>query len=133
MIQSWNTFFWIGLGSALGGMARFGLSVFFAARLGQNFPWGTIFVNISGSFAIGIFAAMADEPGRFSLSIGMRQFLMVGVCGGFTTFSSFSIQTLELMRDGHLSQAMANVVSSVLFCLLAVWGGHHFGQFLNTK
>lgn len=122
---------WIGLGSALGGIARFMISIFVASRVSGNFPLGTVLVNITGSFAIGVFAAMADEPGRFSLSPAMRQFLMVGICGGYTTFSSFSVQTLELMRGGQPLHAAGNVVGSVLLCLLAVWGGHQFGQILN--
>lgn len=112
-------------------MARFWLSVFVGGRVQGNFPWGTFLVNVIGSFVIGALASVADQPGRFSLSPAMRQLLMVGICGGFTTFSSFSIQTLELMRGGQPFYAAANVVGSVLLCLLAVWGGHQFGQMLN--
>jgi fluoride exporter len=131
MLHSWTAYFLVGIGGALGSMARFGLSVFVGERVQGNFPWGTFLVNIIGSFVIGALAAVADQPGRFSLSPAMRQLLMVGICGGFTTFSSFSIQTLELMRGGQPLYAAANVVGSVLLCLLAVWGGHQFGQILN--
>ncbi len=131
MPELFKSFLWIGIGSALGGIARFAVSVFVASRVAGNFPWGTILVNVIGSLAIGIFAAVADAPGRFSLSPTLRQFLMVGLCGGFTTFSSFSIQTLELMRGGQPLQAAANVVGSVLLCLIAVWVGYQFGQLLN--
>ena len=131
MPELFKTYLCIGLGGALGSMARFGLSLFVDGRVGSKFPWGTFLVNIIGSFVIGALAAIADQPGRFSLSPAMRQLLMVGICGGFTTFSSFSIQTLELMRGGQPLYAAANVVGSVLLCLLAVWGGHQFGQILN--
>ena len=131
MLHSWTAYFWVGLGGALGSTARFWLSLFVDGRVGSKFPWGTFLVNVIGSFVIGALAAVADQPGRFSLSPAMRQLLMVGICGGFTTFSSFSIQTLELMRGGQPLYAAANIVGSVLLCLLAVWGGHQFGQILN--
>ena len=131
MPELFKTYLYIGLGGALGSMARFWLSLFVDGRIQSKFPWGTFLVNVIGSFVIGALAAVADQPGRFSLSPAMRQLLMVGICGGFTTFSSFSIQTLELMRAGQLLYAAANVVGSVLLCLLAVWGGHQFGQILN--
>lgn len=126
-----KTYLCIGLGGALGSMARFWISIFVGERVKGDFPWGTILVNVIGSFVIGALAAVADQPGRFSLPPAMRQLLMVGICGGFTTFSSFSIQTLELMRGGQILPAVGNVVGSVLLCLLAVWGGHQFGQILN--
>ncbi|MEO6035534.1 MAG: fluoride efflux transporter CrcB [Verrucomicrobiota bacterium] len=131
MSEILKTYLCISLGGALGSMARFWISMFVDERVQGNFPWGTFLVNVIGSFVIGALAAVADQPGRFSLSPAMRQLLMVGICGGFTTFSSFSIQTLELMRGGQLLHAAANVVGSVLLCLLAVWGGHQFGQILN--
>ena len=131
MVHTWTAYFWVALGGALGSMARFSLSLFVDGRVGSKFPWGTFLVNVVGSFVIGALAAVADQPGRFSLSPAMRQLLMVGICGGFTTFSSFSIQTLELMRGGQPLYAAANVVGSVVLCLLAVWGGHQFGQILN--
>lgn len=131
MAELCKSFLWIGIGSALGGIARFSLSVFIASRVPGTFPCGTILVNVLGSLAIGIFAAFADEAGRFSLSPALRQFLMVGLCGGFTTFSSFSIQTLELMRGGQPLQAAGNVIGSVLLCLIAVWAGYQLGQVLN--
>jgi CrcB protein len=131
MVHTWTAYFWVALGGALGSTARFWVSVFIDERVQGNFPWGTFLVNVVGSFIIGALASIADQPGKFSLSPAMRQFLMVGICGGFTTFSSFSIQTLELMRTGHAMQAAGNVIGSVLLCLLGVWGGHQFGQILN--
>ena len=131
MPELFKTYLCIGLGGAFGSMARFWLSLLVDGRVPSKFPWGTFLVNIIGSFAIGALAAVADQPGRFSLSPAMKQLLMVGICGGFTTFSSFSIRTLELLRGGQPLYAAANVVGSVLLCLLAVWGGHLFGQTLN--
>lgn len=117
-------YLWIGLGSALGGMARYGCSGLAARYLGATFPWGTLIVNVSGSLVIGFLAALAAADGRLLISPDARAFLMIGVCGGFTTFSAFSIETLNLAHDGDWLRAGANVVLSVLLCLLAVWLGY---------
>ena len=117
-------YLWIALGSALGGMARYWLSGVFARRFGEAFPVGTLIVNATGSFAIGFIATLTDPDGRFLMSVTTREFIMVGVLGGYTTFSSFSLQTLNLARDGEWLYACANVVLSVLLCLLTVWCGH---------
>ena len=117
-------YLWIGLGSALGGMARYGCSGLAARYIGAAFPWGTLIVNVSGSLVIGILAALAAADGRLLISPDARAFLMIGVCGGFTTFSAFSIETLDLARDGDWLWAGANVVLSVVLCLLAVWLGY---------
>lgn len=128
MANSLGLYLWIGLGSALGGMGRFWLSTWMAQRVGESFPWGTLAVNVSGSFAIGLLAALASPEDRFLISPKVGQFLMIGVCGGFTTFSAFSIQTLNLMRDGQWLYAAAYVLGSVLFCLAAVWCGFLLGH-----
>ena len=117
-------YFWVGLGSALGGMARYGCSGLAARYFGVTFPWGTLIVNVSGSLIIGFLATLAVADGRLLLSPDARAFLMIGVCGGFTTFSSFSMETLNLTRDGEWLWASTNVVLSVVLCLLAVWLGH---------
>ncbi len=117
-------YIWIALGSALGGLARYWLSGVIARRFGEAFPVGTLVVNASGSFVIGFLAALTDPVGRVWMNASARQFLMMGLCGGYTTFSSFSLQTLNLAREGEWLYAGANVVCSVLFCLLAVWFGH---------
>ena len=117
-------YLWIGLGSALGGMARYGCSGLAARHLGAAFPSGTLIVNVSGSLVIGFLAALAAADGRLLISPDARAFLMVGVCGGFTTFSAFSIETLNQARDGDWLWAGANVVLSVVLCLLAVWLGY---------
>jgi fluoride exporter len=119
-----STYLWIALGGALGSMARFWLAAFVAAIMGPQFPWGTILINILGSFVIGFFATFTGPEGQIVASFNARAFVMVGICGGFTTFSAFSLQTLDLARESHWLQAGGNVVLSVVLCLLAVWAGH---------
>jgi len=121
----------VALGSALGGVGRFWLSGLAAQRLGETFPWGTLVVNVSGSFAIGLFAALTGPDGRWIVSPRFSGFFTAGLCGGYTTFSSFSLQTLKLAQEGQMLYAFANVVASVVVCLLGVWLGHVLGQTLN--
>ena len=121
----------IAAGGAVGTIGRYFFSGLLANAIGQTFPWGTLFVNATGSFIIGLFAALTGPDGRFLVSGMTRQFVMVGVCGGYTTFSSFSIQTLNLMNDGEWLQAGGNVVGSVVLCLLFVWIGAAAGAALN--
>ncbi|HWK75367.1 MAG TPA: fluoride efflux transporter CrcB [Povalibacter sp.] len=126
------TYLLIALGSAIGGAARYWCSGFVAQRAGEVFPWGTLAVNVIGSFLIGALAAMSEPDGRWYLGSETRQFLMIGVLGGFTTFSSFSLQTLNLLRDGEWGYAAGNVAASLAACLVAVWLGFaavaHFNQ-----
>lgn len=124
-------YLWIGIGSALGGMARYWCSGFVATRLGETFPWGTIAVNVLGSFVIGFFATISGPDGRLLVPSLARQFVMIGLCGGYTTFSSFSLQTLTLVRDGQWLAAAGNVLLSVVLCLLAVVAGHVLAAGLN--
>ncbi len=126
-----KTYLWIALGGALGTIGRFALSSFVAARFGDVFPWGTLIVNISGCFIIGFFAALTGPDGRILVSPDMRQFVMVGICGGYTTFSSFSLQTLNLMRSGDLMRAGGNVLFSVVACMIGVWLGAVAAASLN--
>ncbi|MCF7709484.1 MAG: fluoride efflux transporter CrcB [Verrucomicrobia bacterium] len=126
----WNILI-IGAGSALGGMGRLLCSSFIAERFGETFPWGTIVVNVIGSFIIGLIAAMNEPESRFLMSPSTREFLMTGICGGFTTFSSFSLQTLNLMRAGELLPAVGNVTGSFVLCLLGVFLGYYTGFHLN--
>ena len=114
------------LGGALGTAARFCLSGLVAQRYGEFFPLGTLVVNVTGSFFIGVFAAIADPAGPYLLSPRFRQFFMVGICGGYTTFSSFSLQTLDLAEDGDWVRAGLNIFFSVFCCLLAAWLGRNF-------
>jgi len=125
------TYLWVGLGSAIGGMGRYWCSGLVARSFGQVFPWGTIAVNVVGSFVIGFLASWLSGDGRLLVAPDARAFLMIGVCGGYTTFSSFSLETLNLMRDGEWGWAVANVLLSVLACLLAVWLGHVATAALN--
>ena len=127
---------WVILGSALGGLLRYWLGVGVAALTGPSFPWGTLLINVLGSFVIGLFAAALGERGLFSDALGrghldfvdLRAFVMVGLCGGFTTFSSFSLQSLELLQAGRTGPALGYMAGSVLACLLAVWGGWVLGR-----
>lgn len=119
-----TTYLWIAIGGALGSMARFWLGAAVAEILGPQFPWGTIFINILGSFVIGFFGTFTGPGGRMIASFNARAFVMVGICGGFTTFSAFSLQTLDLARESHWLQAGGNIVISVVACLIAVWAGH---------
>ena len=123
----------VGIGSAIGGMGRFWIAGFIGQRFGDVFPWGTILVNVSGSFAIGVLSALAATEARLppKLSPFAAQFLMVGLCGGYTTFSAFSLQTMKLIQAGSVLQASANVALSVITCLLAVWAGYYLGQFFS--
>lgn len=121
----------IALGSALGGVARHWCAVTIANRFGNTFPWGTLAVNVVGSFLIGLIAAFAAPHGRWGESQTAREFLMVGVLGGYTTFSAFSLQTLTLLRDGKVAYASANIALSVLLCLIAVWLGYALGSALK--
>jgi fluoride exporter len=122
----------IAIGSALGGTARYWCSGMVARLVGETFPWGTFVVNVAGSFIIGFFATLTGPDGRVYLGTPARQFVMMGFCGGYTTFSSFSLQTLNLMNDGEWLRAGANVGLSVASCLLAVWAGHLLAASLNS-
>jgi CrcB protein len=121
----------VALGSALGGMARYGAAGLAARLIGPTLPWGTLIVNVTGSFVIGFLATLAAPDGRLLLPPDARAFLVIGLCGGFTTFSSFSLETLNLARDGEWLWAASNVVGSVLLCLVAVWLGHIGAAALN--
>jgi CrcB protein len=123
---------WVLLGGALGTGARYWLSGVVARLFGETFPWGTLLVNVSGSLIIGFFATLTGPDGRMFVGTNARQFVMIGLCGGYTTFSSFSLQTLNLMQDGEWLGAGANIVLSVVLCLLAVWAGHLLALSFNT-
>jgi fluoride exporter len=125
------SFWWVALGGALGSVARYAASGLAARLLGSGFPWGTLLVNVVGSLAIGALAALVTPDGRPLLGSDARWFWMVGVLGGFTTFSAFSLETLQLARSGEWLGASANVVFSVLLCLAAVWLGYAAATALN--
>ncbi len=127
-----QSYIWITIGSALGGVARYWCSGVMARLIGETFPWGTFTVNVVGSFIIGFFATLTGPDGRVYASTVARQFVMVGFCGGYTTFSSFSLQTLTLMNDGEWFRAGANIGLSVVCCMLAVWAGHLLAASMNA-
>lgn len=121
---------WIAAGGAIGSMARYWIALW-ALPVSRHLPWGTIGINIVGSFIIGLFGTLTLESGRHPAPEWLRLFVMVGFCGGFTTFSSFSLQTLDLMRGDAWSRALANVGISVLLCLASVAAGHALASHWN--
>jgi CrcB protein len=126
-------YLWVALGGALGSVARFALNGVVDNKFGAAFPWGTLAVNVSGSLLIGIFAGLTLTAGRLDPETRpfVTQFLMVGICGGYTTFSSFSLQTLNLLRDREWLYAGGNILLSVLLCMVAVWLGFLLGSVFN--
>ena len=127
------SYIFVMLGGALGTGARFWMSGFIAERAGEFFPLGTLVVNVSGSFAVGFFAGFTDPEGQALVSPRVREFFMIGVCGGYTTFSSFSLQTLDLARDGDWLKALLNTVLSFVCCLVSVWLGRVLAVMLLPK
>jgi CrcB protein len=126
-------YFWIAIGGALGSMARYGCGGWVARLMGGVFPYGTLVVNTSGALVMGFFAAISLQEGRFLVPPSARLFVMTGVCGGYTTFSTFSLETLNLMRDGEWSRALGNIVGSVVLSLFAVWLGYVAALKWNTR
>jgi CrcB protein len=125
-------YLWVALGGALGSVARYACSLGAARWLGSAFPWGTLLVNVAGSFAIGLLAALfVAADGRLLVSPEAREFVAVGILGGFTTFSSFSVETLNLARSGALGAAAANAGLSLVLCLAAVWLGFTAATLFN--
>jgi CrcB protein len=125
------TYLWIAIGGALGSVARYACSSLAAQAVGETFPWGTLIVNVVGSFIIGFFATLTGPDGRWLLPPDARLFVTVGVCGGYTTFSSFSLQTLNQVRAGELAPAFGNIAGSVVLCLASVWLGYVAGALIN--
>lgn len=128
-------YLWVAIGGALGSVGRFWLNGIISDRIGSTFPWGTLLINIIGSLVIGIIGALAVPEGRLdSASRAFATlFLMIGVCGGFTTFSSFSLQTLHLLREGQWLYAGSYILFSVVLCLLGVWLGWLLGATLSSN
>ncbi len=114
----------VALGGAIGSVARFWLNAVISQRYGETFPVGTLVINVTGSFLIGFFATATAPDGRWRVPPSGRAFFMVGICGGYTTFSSFSLQTLTLAQEGEWFRAGAYVLLSVALCLFAVWLGY---------
>ncbi|MBB5222985.1 CrcB protein [Amaricoccus macauensis] len=118
------------LGGALGTLGRYAVSVL-AAPISRDMPWGTIIVNVTGSLLIGFFGTLTLASGRYPASENLRLFVMIGICGGYTTFSSFSLQTLDLLRAGHPARAGFNIAVSVITCVAFVALGHVLASRLN--
>jgi CrcB protein len=113
----------VAVGGAFGSVTRFWLTGVMAALTGPRFPWGTLLINILGSFIIGLVAGLTLTPERLGWHPSIRILLMTGFCGGFTTFSAFSLQTLELIQTGEMAMALGYMMGSVALCLAFTWGG----------
>ena len=122
----------VAVGGALGSLGRFWLFNWAVGRYGTHFPWGTLVINVTGSFLIGLFAALNEPEGHFENSATFKQFFMIGICGGYTTFSSFSLETLRQLQSGNWLQAGSYIMASVFLCLVAVGLGYVLGRMLNT-
>jgi fluoride exporter len=137
--STWWQTFWdktgsyisVALGSIVGAVARFLVSVLFVSQFGDRFPWGTLFVNVTGSFAIGFYAALTGPDGRLFVSPRQRLFVMVGICGGYTTFSAFSLETLRLVQSGNAQTALVYLFVSAITWIASVWLGHALAARLN--
>jgi CrcB protein len=137
--SSWLQTFWdktgsyisVALGSIVGAVARFLVSVLFVSQFGDRFPWGTLFVNVTGSFVIGFYAALTGPDGRLFVSARQRLFVMVGICGGYTTFSAFSLETLRFVQSGKVQTALVYLVVSIITWITSVWIGHMLAMRLN--
>jgi fluoride exporter len=127
-------YLWVAAGGALGSVGRYWLNGIVSAKFGETFPLGTLAINVIGSFLIGILGALTVPEGRMSSEARAfaTQFLMIGVCGGYTTFSSFSLQTLNLLREREWLYAGGNVMLSVAVCLIATWLGYLLGAVLTS-
>lgn len=117
----------IAAGAALGALARHAAGLAVLGLTGPGFPWGTLAINVTGSFVIGFFAAVAGEGGRWQAGPALRHFVQSGFCGGFTTFSAFSLETLLLLRADATATAAAYVAASVALWLAAVSAGWRLG------
>jgi len=124
---------WVAFGGALGSVARFALGNAMTVVLGAQFPWGTLLINVIGSFVISFFSMLTGTAGRFGLPYEARVFVTVGICGGFTTFSSFSLQTVELARAGQPGRAAVYVAVSMILCITACALGVAGAAMLNTS
>jgi len=127
LAEAADSYLWIAIGSALGGMTRHWCNALATEWLGPLFPWGTLFINVTGSLIIGFFFALTDSSGRFDVSTDAKLFVMTGICGGYTTFSAFSLQSLTLFQEGAWLRGGGYVAASVGLCLLAVWVGYALG------
>jgi CrcB protein len=128
--MSFVTTLYVVLGGAIGTFARYAISIA-ALPISRELPWGTIIINVTGCAIIGFFGTLTLAHGRHPVSENVRLLVMTGMCGGFTTFSTFSLQTLDLMRSGSFAKALANIVLSVVLCVVSVSIGHFAAAYLN--
>ena len=123
----------VALGGAVGSVSRFAVSTFMLSRFGSAFPWGTFSVNVLGSFLIGLLFFAVSPEGKMQVSDNVRQLFIAGFCGGFTTFSSFSLEALIQLRAGDIGKAGLYVLASVLLCIVAVWAGYATAMFFGKE
>jgi CrcB protein len=133
MLRSFWTYLCVGAGGFIGTILRYWISGMVAQAVGEQFPTGTLVINITGSFVIGFIFTLTGPEGRSIMSPLARNFFMIGICGGYTTFSSFSLQTLNLARAGQMGYAALYIGLSVGLCLLGVWLGFLAGESLNRS
>jgi len=131
---------WLSLGGAIGTAARYGFNGLISGHQAKHYPWavafplGTLVINVTGCFVIGFLAAVSGPAmGRAWLKPEWRDFLMIGFCGGYTTFSSYGLQTLNLARDGEWFHVAGNVIGSNMLGLIAVYLGMITGRFLQAQ
>ena len=130
--MSFATCVYVMLGGALGTLARYTISALMLPY-SREMPWGTVLINATGSLLIGLFGTLTLANGRYPVPEGLRLFVMIGFCGGYTTFSSFSLQTLDLLRAGGYGRAALNIGASVALCIAAVSVGHLIAARLNGE
>lgn len=121
------TYAWVAVGGGLGSMARFCMTGWMAGLTEGRYPWGTLAINVLGSLVIGLVAGLTLTPLRVGWHPDVRIFLMTGICGGFTTFSAFSLQAVELLQAGNIVAAFGYMAASVLLCLAATAAGIWIG------
>ena len=121
-----KTILFIAGGGAIGAVMRYGASLGAYSLFGRGFPYGTLFVNVTGSLLMGVLSIILLE--RFSVGPEWRAAILVGLLGSFTTFSTFSLETLNLLEQGDMMRAMVNIASSIIVCLAAVWLGVGIGR-----
>ncbi len=129
----WKTYLAVMAGGALGTGLRMWISGWCANLFGQTFPWGTLVVNAAGCLVIGAFSGLTGPDGWLMAPPLTRQVVMIGVLGGFTTYSSFSLQTINLLSEGEILYGMGNIVLTLALCLLGTWGGLVLAGILHSK